>query len=177
MAYQRSGLRTGGQQGACNSACTVLLSRQQTTKAQTILACGSDRLMAWFRSKFCVQNTYNTECVVPIRGLPDFTSEDEWCKEYYDNMRCSGIKNNAQGKMIRFSYTFYNLNGAVGVITVLLVSIDKYQIFDVAVIPCSRTNTRFDQLCLTVNFLEGIITRPIVQKSRESNIPLWLTVS
>lgn len=38
-------------------------------------------------------------------------------------------------------------------------------------------NLFFIKLALTVNFLEGIITRPIVQKSRESNIPLWLTVS
>lgn len=32
------------------------------------------------------------------------------------------------------------------------------------------------QLSLTVHLVEGIITKPIVQKSRERNIPLWLVL-
>jgi hypothetical protein len=111
----------------------------------------SAELMAWFRSKTCRINTYNTYCVVPIDGLPKFTSEKEWCMYYYNSNQCEEIRSTAQSKMSTYSKTFYNTNGAIALFTVLM-------------------------LALTVNFLEGIITRPIVQKSRESNIPLWLTL-
>lgn len=32
------------------------------------------------------------------------------------------------------------------------------------------------QLLMTLNVLEGIITKPIVQSAREANIPLWLAL-
>lgn len=77
--------------------------------------------MAWFRSKTCRVNTYNTYCVVPIDGLPKFTSEKEWCMYYYNSNQCEEIRSTAQSKMSTYSKTFYNTNGAIALFTVLMV--------------------------------------------------------
>jgi hypothetical protein len=81
----------------------------------------SKSLMAWFRSKTCKAGTYNTLCVVPINGLPEHNSEDEWCLAHYNSTRCAPIRNDAQRKMLAYSLTFYNVNGALGVLTVIMV--------------------------------------------------------
>jgi len=140
--------------------------------------------MAWFRSKTCGGGTYNTLCVVPIGGLPIFRSETEWCLFYYNSTACGPIKDDAQSRMLTYSLTYHNANGALGVLTVILVSVLHSWCVHGCIVPnlrrvnllLSLTLATVLQLCLTVNFLEGIITRPIVQKSRESNIPLWLTL-
>lgn len=82
--------------------------------------------MAWFREEFCDPGTYNTLCVVPVNGLPQFTSEGDWCEEYYpnyDRAACQNIRDTAQTQTAIFAYTYFNINGAVGVIFVILVSV------------------------------------------------------
>ncbi len=106
---------------------------------------------AWFRYKSCAPNTYNTLCVVPIDGLPFFDSANEWCDFYYNSTDCVSIRNAAQAKTTSWTLFYALMNGVLGVIVFLL-------------------------LLLMVKVLEGIITRPIMQKSRERNIPMWLTL-
>lgn len=81
----------------------------------------SARTMAWFRSKTCRGNSYNTYCVVPIDGLPEFNSEEEWCLSYYDATSCEDIRNNAQFKLATYSKTFFVTNGAIAICTVIMV--------------------------------------------------------
>lgn len=106
---------------------------------------------AWFRYQTCAAGTYNTLCVVPIDGLPFFESEDEWCDFYYNSTACEPIRNAAQAKTNRGCLFYYLMNGIIGIVVFLL-------------------------LTLMVKVLEGVITKPIMQKSRERNIPLWLTL-
>jgi hypothetical protein len=77
--------------------------------------------MAWFREWFCEPGTYNTLCVVPVDGLPKFSSETEWCEEYYQKDTCTGIRNAAQTQMARFAYSYYIINGSFGIAFVILV--------------------------------------------------------
>ena len=80
--------------------------------------------MAWFRLQFCADNTYNTLCVVPIDGLPGFNTTTAWCQYYYDNRTdCSTIQDSAQELMQTYSNLFYNINGAIGVVFIILVSV------------------------------------------------------
>jgi len=76
---------------------------------------------AWFRARSCEAGTYNTLCVVPIRGLPIYRSENDWCLFYYNSTACTSIRNSAQIKTIRFCYWFYTANGVVGILVFLLV--------------------------------------------------------
>ena len=76
--------------------------------------------MAWFRRITCRVNTYNTYCVVPIDGLPEFQSAEEWCMNYYNSNQCQAIQAIAQSKMSTYSKTYYNVNGAFALITVLM---------------------------------------------------------
>jgi len=107
--------------------------------------------MAYFRELFCADNTYNTKCMVPIDGGLLFSTEEDWCRMNFNATDCSSIRDNAQQSMDYFVSCFFNINGFWGLFTIFL-------------------------LCLIVGVLEGIITKPIVQASRESNIPLWLSV-
>jgi small-conductance mechanosensitive channel len=132
--------------------------------------------MAWFRKQFCAQGTYNTLCVVPIGGWPIFDSQDEWCEFYYNTNTCAGIQSSAQTIMVAYSYVYYNINGGIGLFLVLLVS--------VVIIPlvgdsktCHALNLNSclsPQLSLTFSLVEGMITKPVVQKNRESHIASWL---
>lgn len=106
---------------------------------------------AWFRYQTCASGTYNTLCVVPIDGLPFFDSADDWCDFYYNSSACVPIRNAAQAKTNKWCLVFYLMNGILGIVVFLL-------------------------LLLMVKVLEGVITRPIMQKSRERNIPMWLTL-
>ena len=79
--------------------------------------------MAWFWSQICADNMYNTLCVIPIDGLPDFNMTTDWCNHNYNHTDCSTIQDSAQGLMQTYSYIFYNVNGAIGVFFVILVSV------------------------------------------------------
>lgn len=108
--------------------------------------------MAWFRSFFCDFGTANTKCAVPYMGGANYTSEESWCREKYDNSRdCEDIRASAITKMSQGSYFFFYLNAIIGGALVVL-------------------------LLLSLGLLEGIISAPIVQRSKETNIPLWLTL-
>jgi hypothetical protein len=105
----------------------------------------------WFRQQFCLEGTANTECTVPIDGGAEFDSEDEWCSFYYNATNCAQIKIDAQKEMAAVSYVFLTSNAIWGLLLVCL-------------------------LCLALRMLEGIITAPIVQSSKQANIPLWLSL-
>jgi hypothetical protein len=79
--------------------------------------------MAFFRWKFCADNTYNTYCVVPIDGLPEFDNATDWCWGNFESYACSDIQDAAQGSMQTYSYIYYNANGAIGVFYIILVSV------------------------------------------------------
>ena len=105
----------------------------------------------WFRQQFCLEGTANAECAVPIEGGAEFDTEDEWCLAYYNATNCSQIKYEAQQEMAAISYVFLTANAIWGLLLVCL-------------------------LCLALRMLEGIITAPIVQSSKQANVPLWLSL-
>jgi len=106
--------------------------------------------MAWFRSLFCVPETANTKCAAPFLGGEDYNTIDEWCQGKYGTDDCESIRSSAIAEMSRVSYFFFYLNAILGGILVIL-------------------------LLLSLGLLEGLISAPIVQRSKESNVPLWLT--
>ena len=106
--------------------------------------------MAWYRSKFCVEDTAMTKCIVPIDGGEDYYSEEDWCLANYNALDCRSIRDSAQTLFEGFSYVFFTANGVWGLLLVTLMYV-------------------------TLSVLQGIISLPIVQRSKESNIPLWLT--
>jgi hypothetical protein len=84
----------------------------------------SSRSMAWFREQFCEPSTYyNTLCVVPVNGLP-YENETAWCKAYYNRTDCENIRDAAQEQMEIYAYLYCNINGAIGIIFVILVSLN-----------------------------------------------------
>ena len=108
--------------------------------------------MSNFRKQFCEKGTQNEECTVPIFGGPYHSSEIEWCMERYNKTdACTDIRNKAQEDMETYMLFYYT--GLAGVGCVLM-----------------------GLLLLMVNSLERIISKPIVQKSRESNVPAWMTL-
>ena len=107
--------------------------------------------LSWFRQYFCAAGTASTKCTVPISGGPNFPTEKAWCLANYNATDCTTIRNNAQHHMERSILTFYT--GLAGWSSVLLFF-----------------------MVLVVNSLERIITKPIVQKSRETNVPTWLSL-
>jgi len=109
--------------------------------------------MAYFRYAFCANNTFNTKCLVPEGGDGDamLQSEIAWCQYHFNASDCTMIREEAQADMFNFYSVFFNLNGVWGLLLIIL-------------------------LYLTIAVLEEIITKPVVQASRESNVPLWLSV-
>ena len=108
--------------------------------------------MSTFRKQFCEKGTSDKECIVPIFGGSDFNNETEWCLFNHNKTdACTEIRDNAQEDME--TYMLYYYTGLAGVGCVLM-----------------------GLLLLIVNSLERIISKPIVQKSRESNVPAWLTL-
>jgi len=108
-----------------------------------------DDNMSWFRLFFCEEGTADSTCLVPINGGVGYPTEDAWCLGEYDSIGCTKIRDDAQDRMERFMLTFYTgLAGWTSVFVVLLV--------------------------LVLKSLQQIITKPVVQKSRESNVPAWL---
>jgi hypothetical protein len=107
--------------------------------------------MSWFRQFYCEGGTELTKCLVPILGGIDFDSEKAWCIANYNATDCEIIRDDAQETMETAMLTFYT--GLAGLSSILLFL-----------------------MLLTVNALERIITKPIVQKSRETNVPAWLSL-
>lgn len=105
--------------------------------------------MSWFRLFFCEEGTAYSTCLVPIDGGAEYESEADWCMVEYNTTGCSKVRDDAQEWMNTLMLTFYT--GLAGWSSVLL-----------------------GFLVLLINSLERIVTKPIVQKSRESNVPAWL---
>ena len=107
--------------------------------------------MKFSRELFCEPpETAQNECMVPIFGGNDYATEQDWCFKNYNATNCTQIRDDAQARYNRFSRVFYTSNGI-------------WACFLLALMWCT--------LCV----LQAIITMPIVQRSKESNIPLWLT--
>jgi hypothetical protein len=106
--------------------------------------------LSWFRDKYCLDGTANTLCLVPINGGPDYATEDGWCQALYNATDCSYIRDDAQKATTYWLLMFYTSLATWGCIFLFLV-------------------------LLVINTLERIISKPIVQKSRETNVPGWLT--
>jgi hypothetical protein len=99
---------------------------------------------------FCHPGTANAQCKVPILGGIDYPTEQKWCMDIFNSTNCTEIRDDAQGKYVVSSQILYTSIGIWACCLALL-------------------------LWLTLCILQAIITLPIVQRSKESNIPLWLT--
>lgn len=107
--------------------------------------------MAWFRETYCEIGTAGTLCMVPIYPDDSTYTETDWCIENYQATNCTLIRDTAQMEVEDLLIFFYNGNVAWGIFFIMI-------------------------LLLIVNTLERIISRPLVQKSRESNVPAWLSL-
>jgi hypothetical protein len=105
--------------------------------------------MSYFLYYFCLPpGTDSNKCLVPIDG-GEYKDEDEWCRENYNSEDCEFIRDEAQKNASFALMTFYFCLAASGCVLLLL-------------------------MFLMVDSLESIISKPMVQKSRETNVPLWL---
>jgi hypothetical protein len=107
--------------------------------------------LSWFRVYFCKDGTVDSLCLVPIYGGEEYESEDAWCMDKYDSTDCTAIRDDAETSMEISMRIFYYGLGIWGCCLLIL-------------------------MLLMVNSLERIISKPIVQKSRETNVPAWLTL-
>lgn len=106
--------------------------------------------MAWFRFQLCQpRSTYNTLCAMPI--FDDAVAEEQWCMENYKSTDCSEIRDEAVTKATSYIFWYFAANGIWIILTVFV----GY---------------------LQVDTLHDIISRPLVHKSFESNIPMWLSL-
>lgn len=97
--------------------------------------------MAWYRRIFCKTGTANDECAVPNQGGSEYEDENAWCFAKYQSDECSGIRKSAVDDMTKWCYFFFYGNSIIGCVLCLLL--------------------------LLVNILlEGLISAPIVQRSR-----------
>ena len=107
--------------------------------------------LSWFRDYFCEEGTSSTLCLVPLDGGPDYATEDEWCQANYQSDSCTEIRDDAQDRMTSSMLLFYTCLASWSILMLAL-------------------------MLLMLRSLEKIISKPIVQKSRESNVPAWLTL-
>ena len=107
--------------------------------------------LSWFRHRFCQPGTQDTLCIVPLDGGPNYLDENLWCMANYNSRACKEIRDSAISRAETSLLIFYTALGAWGLLLLVL-------------------------MLLMVNTLERIISKPIVQKSRESNVPAWLTL-
>jgi len=87
---------------------------------------------------------------VPIRGGLDYDSENEWCLWEYNSTECTEIRDEAQEETALILSTFYRSLASWGLVYVFI-------------------------MILIIKSLERIISKPMVQKSREVNVVGWLT--
>ncbi|GAX09907.1 hypothetical protein FisN_11Lh108 [Fistulifera solaris] len=106
-----------------------------------------DESLATFRRAFCKpSSSYNTLC-----AAPEVENVTSWCLVNFNVTNCGEIRADAQDKFDKFMIAYYYGNAIWGIVLVLL-------------------------LLLVVRILESIISRPLVQKSRESNVPAWFSL-
>jgi len=104
--------------------------------------------MALYRMQYCQQGTHNSRCVVPIGGGESRT-EEEWCLDNFNMTDCTQIRDSAQEGMLIYANAFFS---SFGVICLLLMML----------------------LWLTRIVLTDIISTPIIERNRKSNITFWL---
>ena len=112
----------------------------------------TDRAMTMFRYWFCqptVTSTYNTLCAVPV--FEDKQDEEQWCLENYESTNCTAIRDDAQDRTKQVLLLGYTCNG-IWVLLTVLVGV------------------------LVMDTILNIVSRPLFLKSRESNVPLWLSL-
>jgi len=109
-----------------------------------------DKSLSWYRELFCDEGTAHGKCMVPVLGGANYEDESAWCMAHFDATDCQDIRARAQYEFIVAHYVYFTANGIVALVLALL-------------------------MWVTLNVLQAIITLPIVQRSKESNIPLWLT--
>ena len=109
-----------------------------------------DKSLSWYRGIFCEEGTAQGKCMVPVLGGINHPDEDAWCKAYFNATDCEDIRDEAQYYFVVANYVYFAVNGIWALILAVL-------------------------MWVTLNVLQAIITLPIVQRSKESNIPLWLT--
>jgi len=109
-----------------------------------------DKSLSWFRELFCDEGTAQGKCMVPVLGGAKYENETEWCEKYFNATDCENIRDGAQYEFKVANYVYFTVNGIGALILAAL-------------------------MWVTLNVLQAIITLPIVQRSKESNIPLWLT--
>lgn len=124
--------------------CTVLVSFNSCS-----LKRWSEPQFSYFRYFFCLEDTDDNLCMVPIDGGEDYETEEDWCQDKYNASSCTYIRDEAQADAGFALLAFYTGLAASGCVLLLL-------------------------MFLMINLLETIISRPIVQKSRETNVPAWL---
>ncbi|KAG7363351.1 hypothetical protein IV203_026711 [Nitzschia inconspicua] len=127
----------------------TLFDYHQVTEVWVVHWWGN-RQFSWLRDRYCLEGTADTLCVVPIDGGPDYDTEDDWCQSLYNSSECTAIRDDAQKDASFWLLIFYTSLAIWGCIFMFL-------------------------MLLVINTLERIISKPIVQKSRETNVPGWLT--
>lgn len=109
-----------------------------------------DPSLSMARRFFCDEGTANDQCMVPVEGGEDYDTEEQWCQAYYNATNCEDIRDDAQFEYNVAIHTANIVNGIWGLILVVL-------------------------MWVTLCVLQAVITLSIVQRSKEANIPLWLT--
>ena len=104
--------------------------------------------LSWFRGYFCPDGTKDSLCAVPILG-GQYDDEEAWCQAEFNATGCAEIRDEAQNQMNVSMIAYYTSLGTWGCLLLII-------------------------MLLMVNSLQRIISKPIVQKSRETNVPAWL---
>lgn len=111
-----------------------------------------DPLFKSIRDLFCEADTADGKCMVPIRGGSIYDDETAWCvAEHNGDADCVAIRDDAQNRYNVASKLLFTANGIWAALLLVLVWV-------------------------IINLLQAVITLPIVIRSKEGNIPLWLTV-
>lgn len=130
--------------------CMIGLFDANSVNKVTIKHFWDDPTLSFVREFFCEPDTANNKCMVPKLGGRNHANETEWCIQENNNATdCEDIRDAAQNAAILSSEILYTVNGVWALLLIVLMWVT---------------------LCL----LQAIITLPIVQRSKESNIPLWL---
>jgi len=109
-----------------------------------------DPSMSFVRRLFCEEGTEDSKCMAPIDGGSVYESELIWCQKEYNATDCESVRDDAQRRYNLSAGIYYTVNGVWALLLVVL-------------------------MWVTLSLLQAVITLPIVQRSKESNIPLWLT--
>lgn len=127
--------------------CVVAMIDYFNAKQVWITKWWTSQEMAWFRWTYCdPQDTYNSLCTVPL-----VENATGWCLAVYNSTDCARIRDDAQATMLTSLNILTYFSAGWGLVIVFL-------------------------LCVTQGTLTRIITKPLVEKSRTSNVAGWLSL-